>query len=116
MLSEFRERLIKGGAEQKLFEKMLSCFVEKGLLKAPKQQRTDSTHILAAIRVLGRLENMGETLRSALNSIDDFSVAHSATVVLPMSNSFEQVIGERVNDSNFIYHLSLLVVLDERIL
>ncbi len=69
VLSEFRSRLIEGAAEQQLLEKMLSCFVEKGLLKAPKQQRTDSTHILAAIRLLGRLENIGETLRYALNSI-----------------------------------------------
>ncbi len=48
---------------------MLSIFWEKGLLKSPQKQRTDSTHILAAIRVLGRLENIGETLRYALNSI-----------------------------------------------
>ncbi len=69
VLSEFRQRLIKGGLEQQLLEKMLSCLSDKGLLKAPKLQRTDSTHILAAIRVLGRLENIGETLRYALNSI-----------------------------------------------
>jgi len=48
---------------------MLTCFVEKGLLKSPKQQRTDSSHVLAAIRVLSRLENIGETLRYALNTV-----------------------------------------------
>ena len=48
---------------------MLDLFKEKELLKSPQKQRTDSTHILAAIRVLGRLENIGETLRYALNSI-----------------------------------------------
>ncbi|MDJ0719018.1 MAG: transposase [Prochloraceae cyanobacterium] len=69
VLSEFRTRLIEGGLEQKLFEQMLSVFKEKGLLKSPQKQRTDSTHILAAIRVLGRLENIGETLRCALNSL-----------------------------------------------
>ena len=37
-----------------LFEGILSRFREKGLLKTPQKQRTDSTHILAAIRVLGR--------------------------------------------------------------
>ena len=68
-LSEFRERLIQGGLEQKLFEEMLKVFKEKDLLKSPQKQRTDSTHILAAIRILDRLENIGETLRSALNSI-----------------------------------------------
>ncbi len=69
VLSEFRSRLIEGGVEQELFQLMLSRFQEKGLLKSPQKQRTDSTHILAAIRVLGRLENIGETLRYALNSI-----------------------------------------------
>ena len=58
VLSDFRKRLIKGGAEQELLEKMLSCLSEKGLLNKPKQQRTDSTHILAAIRiwVVGRID------------------------------------------------------------
>ncbi len=69
VLSEFRDRLIKGGLEQQLFEQMLNVFKEKELLKAPQKQRTDSTHILAAIRVLDRLENIGQTLRYALNSI-----------------------------------------------
>ncbi len=42
---------------------------EKGLLKGHKRQRTDSTHILAAIRPLNRLETLGETFRAALNSL-----------------------------------------------
>ena len=62
-MSEFRLRLIEGGAERQLLDAMLSRFAEKGLLKAPKQQRTDSSHVLAAIRTLSRLENIGETLR-----------------------------------------------------
>jgi transposase len=69
VLSEFRTRLIEGGAERQLFDLMLSRFQEAGLLKAPYSQRTDSTHVLAKIRNLSRLENLGETLRSALNSI-----------------------------------------------
>jgi transposase len=39
------------------------------LLKARGQQRTDSTHILAAVRVLNRLELVAETLRAALNEL-----------------------------------------------
>ncbi len=69
LLSDFRGRLIEGGLEQYLFEQMLKLFQEKGLLKTPQKQRTDSTHVLAKIRVLMRAENIGETLRSALNSI-----------------------------------------------
>jgi hypothetical protein len=40
-----------------------------GLLKARGPQRTDSTHVLAAVRVLNRLELVAETLRAALNAV-----------------------------------------------
>lgn len=33
------------------------------------QQRSDSTHILAAVRTMTRLECVGETLRYALNTL-----------------------------------------------
>lgn len=45
---------------------MLDQFKTHGLLKARGRQRTDSTHILAAIRILNRLECVGETMRHAL--------------------------------------------------
>ncbi len=40
-----------------------------GYLKVRGQQRTDSTHILAAVRTMNRLECVGETLRYALNTL-----------------------------------------------
>jgi len=67
ILSEFRTRLIAGNAELLLFETMLTLFREQGYVKTRGRQRTDSTHILAAIHVLNRLENIGESLRHALN-------------------------------------------------
>ncbi|MBK8989687.1 MAG: IS1182 family transposase [Chloroflexi bacterium] len=67
VLSEFRTRLIEGSAELLLFETMLACLRDKGLLKVRGRMRTDSTHILAAIRSLSRLECIGETIRQALN-------------------------------------------------
>jgi len=69
VLSEFRTRLLAGGAEQLLLDTLLSRLRERGLLKARGRQRTDSTHVLAAIRALNRLERVGETLRHALNSL-----------------------------------------------
>ena len=69
VLCEFRSRLIDGGAGPALLEAMLSRFKERGLLKARGQQRTDSTHVLAAIRTLNRLESIGETLRAALSCL-----------------------------------------------
>lgn len=69
VLCEFRTRLVDGYAGLLLLETMLSRLKERGLLKARGQQRTDSTHVLAAIRTLNRLESVGETLRAALNSV-----------------------------------------------
>src|SRR5262245_34480277 len=52
VLSEFRTRLVAGQAELLLLDTFLARAHERGLLKARGRQRTDSTHVLAAIRVL----------------------------------------------------------------
>jgi transposase len=69
VLSECRDRLLAGSAEELLLEKLLERCRTMGLLKARGQQRTDSTHVLAAIRVMHRLELVAETLRAALNEL-----------------------------------------------
>ncbi len=69
VLSEFRDRLLAGGAEDLLLDKLLERSRALGWLKTRGQQRTDSTHVLAAIRVLNRLELVAETLRAALNDV-----------------------------------------------
>jgi transposase len=67
VLSEFPQRLRAGKAERLLFEPLLTLFRERRLLNAKGRQRSDSTHVLAAIQTLNRLEGVGETLRHALN-------------------------------------------------
>jgi transposase len=67
VLSEFRTRLVQGKAEQTLLDTLLSRVQELGLLKHRGRQRTDSTHVLAAVRMLNRLERVGESLRATLN-------------------------------------------------
>jgi transposase len=69
VLSEFRQRLIGGGLEQKLLNELLQVCETKGILKKRGRQRSDSTHVLSAVRDLNRLEMVGETLRYALNAI-----------------------------------------------
>jgi transposase len=68
ILSEFRTRLIAGAAEYLLFETLLTWCRNHQLVKARGRQRTDSTHVLAAVRALNRLEVVGETMRRALNT------------------------------------------------
>jgi transposase len=69
VLSEFRSRIVAGGAEEQIFNRVLEVCRNKGLVKRRGQQRTDSTEVLAAIRTLNRLELVGETLRAALNAL-----------------------------------------------
>src|SRR5262249_21912846 len=69
VLSAFRDRLLAGSAEELLRDKRLERCRVLGLLQARRQQRTDSTHVLAAIRVLNRLDLVAETLRAALNAV-----------------------------------------------
>lgn len=67
VLSEFRSRLVAGQAEQLLFETMLTHFKAKDLMQAGGKQRSDSTHVLAKIRALNRVQCFHETLRATLN-------------------------------------------------
>src|SRR3977135_3618114 len=69
VLSEFRDRLLASSTEELLLEKLLEGCRAMGWLKARGSQRTDSTHVLAAIRVLNRLELVAEPLRAALNAV-----------------------------------------------
>ena len=69
VLSEFRSRLVEGKAEQRMLDTLLDRLRDLGLVKARGRQRTDSTHVLAAVRGLNRLERVGETLRAALNEV-----------------------------------------------
>ena len=69
VLSEFRSRLVQGQAELQLLDTLLQRCRERGLIRPRGRQRTDSTHVLAAVRVLNRLERVGETMRAALNDL-----------------------------------------------
>ena len=69
VLCEFRGRLLGGDATERLLARVLDAAREGGLLKARGRQRTDSTHVLAAVRDLNRVELLAETLRAALNAI-----------------------------------------------
>jgi transposase len=69
VLVEFRTRLVASDQARRLFELFLSRLREAKLVKARGRQRTDSTHVLAAVQALHRLECVGETLRHALDTL-----------------------------------------------
>lgn len=62
---------------------MLERFQAQGLVKAHGKQRSDPTHVLAAIRLPYRTELVGETLRAALNQLAKFYPEWTRRVVAP---------------------------------
>jgi transposase len=68
-LHDFRERLLTHEAAQRLLDTFLTTCKARGWIKARGTQRTDSTHVLAAIRTLHRFECVLEALHYALNQL-----------------------------------------------
>jgi transposase len=75
VLSEFRGRVAGAGLEQVALDALLAKLAAAGLVKAGGKQRTDSTHVIAAVAALGRLELAGESVRAALEAL---AAAHPA--------------------------------------
>ena len=69
VLGDFRSRLIDHGLEERVLDAVLARLSGAGLLRAGGRQRTDSMHVLAAVRTLNRMEFVGETLRAALEAL-----------------------------------------------
>jgi transposase len=69
VLSDFRERLLEDGRADRLLDLALARLKEAGLVRERTTQRTDSTHVLAAVRDLTRLELVTEAVRAALEEL-----------------------------------------------
>src|SRR5919198_1283655 len=75
VLSEFRARLVEGGLEQRLLDALLTLCRARGWLKAGGRQRTDSTHVLAAVRAVQRVGCARQALRLTLNTLAEVAPA-----------------------------------------
>lgn len=69
VLSEFRSRVAAHGLEEKVLDLLLARLSEQGLIGAGGRQRTDSTHVISAVRDLNRLELAGECVRACLEAL-----------------------------------------------
>src|SRR6266498_1066371 len=69
VLSEFRTRVVTHGLEERVLDLLLAALQDKGLVKAGGKKRTDSTHVVAAVRDLNRLELAGESVRACLEAL-----------------------------------------------
>ena len=92
VLSEFRDRLIVGKAEGRVFETLVAQIREMGLIKEHGKQRTDSIAMLSKVRWLSRLEIAVETLRLAVVGLIKADREWSGATLPP---SWEDKYGER---------------------
>jgi transposase len=95
VLCEFRSRLVAGDLTSLALDALLERLAGLGLVRAGGRQRTDSTHVLGAIRALNRLELAGESLRAALEAL---AAAAPGWLVRVIDVSWQQVYGARIDD------------------
>jgi transposase len=69
VLSEFRGRVAGHGLEEAVLDALLARLAGEGLVKAGGRQRTDSTHVVAAVRAVHLTELAGESLRAVLEAL-----------------------------------------------
>ncbi|MFE3907811.1 transposase [Streptomyces sp. NPDC059153] len=69
VLADFRDRLAEDDRADRLLDLALARLKEAGLVRERTTQRTDSTHVLAAVRDLTRLELITEAVRAALEEV-----------------------------------------------
>jgi transposase len=74
LLHDFRGRVLAHEAGQRCLDAFLAACKARGWIKARGTQRT-STHVLAAIRTLHRLECVLEAMHDALNQLSDVAPA-----------------------------------------
>lgn len=99
VLSEFRSRLAEGDRADALFTAMIARLKEEGLVKAGGRQRTDSTHVIACVRRLNRIELCGESLRAALEAIA--AIAPGFVVAL-LKQGWDERYGRRVETARLL--------------
>jgi transposase len=75
LLHDFRGRVLDHKAGQRFLDTFLAACKARGWVKTRGTQRTDSTHVLAAIRTLHRLECVLEAMHYALNQLSDVAPA-----------------------------------------
>ena len=95
VLSEFRDRLVREDLVAVALDALLERLVGQGLVKSGGRVRTDSTHVLGAIRSLTRLELAGETLRATLEAL---AVADPHWLSGVIDAGWQQVYGARIDD------------------
>jgi transposase len=94
ILSEFRARVAAGGLDQVVLDTLLERLAADGLVGAGGTMRTDSTHVISAVRDLNRLELAGESVRACLEQL---AVAAPQVVAQLLDDSWSERYAARVD-------------------
>ena len=95
VLSEFRARLVAGSMETEALDGLLIALAGLGLVRSGGRQRSDSTHVLARLRSLNRLELAGESVRAALEAL---AAAAPAWLTDVIDQEWAGVYGSRIDN------------------
>ncbi len=85
-----------GEATGRLLQRVLDAARDDGLLRGRGRQRTDSPHVLAAVRDLNRVELVAETLRTPLNALAVVAPDWLRAVALP---EWQERYGRRIEET-----------------
>jgi transposase len=69
VLSKFRARVVAHGLEEKALDLLMGALRSTGLVAAGGKARTDSTHVISAVRDLNRLELAGQSVRACVEAL-----------------------------------------------
>jgi transposase len=94
VLSEFRGRVAAGGLDQVVLDTLIGRLAADGLVRAGGKMRTDSTHVISAVRDLNRLELAGESVRACLEQL---AVAAPQLVAQLLDDSWAKRYAARVD-------------------
>src|SRR5260370_18216647 len=94
ILSEFRARVAAGGLDQVVLDTLLKQLAAGGLVKPGGKMRTDSTHVIAAVRDLNRLDLAGEAVRACPEAP---AVAAPHWLAAPLCDSWGERYAARVD-------------------
>lgn len=94
-LLAFRNRLLRHKEERLVFDQLLERLKALGLIRSGGKVRTDSTHILALMEHLSRMELVTESLRVAVLAIQD-RAPQWAAIRLP--TSFVEIYSKRQSE------------------
>ncbi len=78
-LSQFRDRLLEHDQASYALDMILDHLVQIKLVEKTGKQRIDSTHVIAKVRELSRLELLQETLRLHKNIVDPAKMQEDAS-------------------------------------